>query len=68
MAEAGNGRQALECVARRPPSVIVLDLLMPEMDGFELVAALQADPGWHDIPVIVITALDLNAIDRARLN
>jgi CheY-like chemotaxis protein len=42
--------------------------MMPEMDGFQFVAALQARPVWRNIPVIVITALDLTAADRARLN
>jgi CheY-like chemotaxis protein len=48
--------------------VILLDLMMPEMDGFQIVAALQEEPLWRDIPVIVITARDLNAKDRERLN
>jgi putative two-component system response regulator len=48
--------------------VILLDLMMPEMDGFAVVAALQKAAGWRDIPVIVITSLDLDAKDRARLN
>ena len=38
------------------------------MDGFELVAALQANPAWRDIPVVVVTALDLSTEDRRRLN
>ena len=42
--------------------------MMPEMDGFQFIAALQARPAWQKIPVIVITALDLTAADRARLN
>jgi CheY-like chemotaxis protein len=42
--------------------------MMPEMNGFEVVAALQKDARWRDIPVIVITSLDLNAKDRERLN
>ena len=42
--------------------------MMPEMDGFAVVAALHEDAGWRDIPVIVITSLDLDAKDRARLN
>ena len=48
--------------------MILLDLMMPEMDGFAVVAALQKEAGWQDIPVIVITARDLDAKDRARLN
>jgi len=50
------------------PDAILLDLMMPEMDGFELVAALQANARWRDIPVVVVTALDLTAEDRRRLN
>ena len=50
------------------PDVILLDLMMPEMDGFELVAALQANTAWRAIPVVVVTALDLTAEDRRRLN
>jgi CheY-like chemotaxis protein len=42
--------------------------MMPEMDGFQLITALQERPAWRRIPVIVITALDLTAADRARLN
>ena len=48
--------------------MILLDLMMPEMDGFAVVAALQKDAGWRDIPVIVITARDLDAKDRERLD
>jgi CheY-like chemotaxis protein len=47
--------------------VILLDLMMPEMDGFQLVAALQANAAWGKIPVVVVTALDLTAEDRRRL-
>ena len=42
--------------------------MMPEMDGFELVAALQTNAAWRAIPVVVVTALDLTAEDRQRLN
>ena len=42
--------------------------MMPEMDGFAVVAALKKEAGWRDISVIVITSLDLDAKDRARLN
>jgi CheY-like chemotaxis protein len=48
--------------------LILLDLMMPEMDGFAVVAALQKEPEWRDIPVIVVTSLDLDAAARERLN
>jgi len=66
--EAENGREAFNRIQERKPDVILLDLMMPEMDGFAVVAALQKEVGWRDIPVIVITSLDLDAKDRARLN
>jgi signal transduction histidine kinase/CheY-like chemotaxis protein/HAMP domain-containing protein len=66
--EAANGREALGCLQEDRPDLILLDLMMPEMDGFQLVAALQKEPAWRDIPVIVITSLDLSAAERARLN
>jgi CheY-like chemotaxis protein len=66
--EAANGRLALDAIGAELPDLIVLDLMMPEMDGFELVAALQANAAWRAIPVVVVTALDLTAEDRQRLN
>jgi adenylate cyclase len=66
--EAPNGRQALARLQADEPDVILLDLMMPEMDGFAVVSALQKEARWQDIPVIVITARDLDAKDRERLN
>jgi signal transduction histidine kinase/CheY-like chemotaxis protein len=66
--EAENGREALKRIQESKPDVILLDLMMPEMDGFAVVAALQKEAAWRDIPVIVITSLDLSAKDRERLN
>jgi CheY-like chemotaxis protein len=66
--EAADGREALTILREEKPDVILLDLMMPEMDGFEVVAALQKNADWQEIPVIVITSLDLNAKDRERLN
>jgi CheY-like chemotaxis protein len=66
--EAANGREALDRLRRDKPDVILLDLMMPEMDGFAVVAALQKESAWRDIPVVVITARDLDAKDRERLN
>jgi CheY-like chemotaxis protein len=68
VSEAENGRVALDRLNEAAPDVIILDLMMPEMDGFQLVAALQGHPQWCRIPVVVVTALDLSAEDRARLN
>jgi signal transduction histidine kinase/CheY-like chemotaxis protein len=66
--ESGNGREALSRLQADKPDVILLDLMMPEMDGFAVVAALQKEPRWRDIPVIVLTARDLDAKERERLN
>ena len=66
--EAENGRAALERLQTETPDVILLDLMMPEMDGFQLLSALREHTEWRRIPVIVITSLDLTAADRERLN
>jgi adenylate cyclase len=66
--QAENGLVALDRLAEEPPDIILLDLMMPEMDGFQFITALQARPVWRNIPVIVITALDLTAADHTRLN
>src|SRR4051794_5972678 len=52
-----SGRDALEAVAHDPPDLILLDITMPEMDGFDVCAKLRADEATHDIPVIFHTAL-----------
>jgi GAF domain-containing protein/CheY-like chemotaxis protein/anti-sigma regulatory factor (Ser/Thr protein kinase) len=66
--EAENGRVALERLRDVSPSVILLDLMMPEMDGFEFVAEIRRHEGSRAIPIIVITSRDLSADDRERLN
>ncbi|HVF11101.1 MAG TPA: response regulator [Abditibacteriaceae bacterium] len=53
---AGNGREALEKVAADQPDLIVLDVMMPEMDGFEALKKLKEDPETASIPVIMLTA------------
>jgi adenylate cyclase len=68
VSEAENGLVAIDRLSEEAPDIILLDLMMPEMDGFELIAALQQNPQWRRIPVVVITGLDLSAADRARLN
>ena len=66
--EANHGRRALEVLGSVSPDIVLLDLMMPEMDGFEVVAALQDNPAWRDIPVVVVSAQDLSGEDRLRLN
>jgi CheY-like chemotaxis protein len=66
--EAANGRDALERVERDAPSLILLDLIMPEMDGFEFLHELAQREIWKTIPVIVITAKDLSAEERSALD
>jgi signal transduction histidine kinase/DNA-binding response OmpR family regulator len=66
--EVGDGRQALTWLGAHPvPAMILLDLMMPEMDGFEVLDALAAHEAWREIPVIVITAKQLTAAERERL-
>jgi CheY-like chemotaxis protein len=66
--EAAHGRAALAELARRRPALILLDLMMPEMDGFEFLDACRREPAWRDIPIIVLTAKELTDEDRRRLN
>ncbi len=54
---AANGREALVQVAAESPDVILLDIMMPELDGFQVLECLKAEKAWRDIPVIVISAL-----------
>jgi CheY-like chemotaxis protein/anti-sigma regulatory factor (Ser/Thr protein kinase) len=68
VSEADNGRTGLERLTQAPPDVIVLDLMMPEMDGFEFCDELRKSAAWRRIPVIVITAKDLTQDERQRLN
>jgi PAS domain S-box-containing protein len=66
--EAENGQVALEMLARERPALVVLDLMMPRMDGFEFAAELQKSPEWRSIPVLVLTAMSVSSEDGARLN
>jgi signal transduction histidine kinase/CheY-like chemotaxis protein len=66
--EAHNGREALEKLTENPPGIVLLDLMMPEMDGFEFLAEMHRHKEWASIPVVVLTAKDLTPGERARLN
>ncbi len=68
VAEAEHGRAALEWLAKSRPQLVLLDLMMPEMDGFEFLDALRSDGDRRSIPVVVVTARDLTEEDRRRLN
>jgi CheY-like chemotaxis protein len=65
--EAGNGRAGLEQVRAEAPGLVLLDLMMPEMDGFQFLDGLRAQPAPLP-PVVVITAKELTDQDRQRLN
>jgi CheY-like chemotaxis protein len=66
--EADHGQQALVRVAEQVPELILLDLLMPEMDGFQFVEELYTHEEWRSIPIVIVTARDLTEEDRLRLN
>jgi len=66
--EAENGRVALRRMAQSRPDLILLDLMMPEMDGFQFLDEIHRREDWRAIPIIVVTAKELTAQDRQRLN
>ena len=65
---AYGGREAIDAARRELPDLIVLDLMMPEISGFDVVAALHENPETARIPVLVVTAKHITAEDRSRLN
>jgi hypothetical protein len=66
--EAENGRVALQRLEEQVPALILLDLMMPEMDGFQFVIEMRKVQAWREIPIIVVTAKDIDEEDRLRLN
>ncbi len=67
VSEAENGKVALQKMEEERPTLILLDLMMPEMDGFEFADCVRQHPEWRSIPIVVLTAKDLTANDRQRL-
>jgi signal transduction histidine kinase/CheY-like chemotaxis protein len=65
--EAQNGREAISRIVEQRPALILLDLMMPEVDGFQLLDMLRDNPYWRQVPVIVVTAADLSPADRLHL-
>jgi CheY-like chemotaxis protein len=68
VSEAKNGRVALERVREHKPELILLDLMMPEMDGFEFAEELRQSEAWREIPIVVVSAKDISEEDQQRLN
>jgi signal transduction histidine kinase/CheY-like chemotaxis protein len=69
VAEVTNGRLALDWLAVNPaPALILLDLMMPEMDGFEFLDTFNSHADWRHVPVVVITAKELTAVERGLLS
>lgn len=66
--EAGNGLEGLEVLRHERPALILLDLMMPEMDGFQFAREVRLHSEWRDIPIVVMTAKDITAEDRALLD
>jgi len=66
--EAENGREALSRMEEETPAIILLDLLMPVMNGFEFIEIVRQRGEWKEVPVVVVTALELTEEDRVRLN
>ncbi|NMB89477.1 MAG: response regulator, partial [Chloroflexi bacterium] len=65
--EATNGQEAIDVAVKEKPNLIILDLMMPEKDGFSVLDALQSNADTADIPVIVVTAKELTAAEKSRL-
>ena len=66
--EAAGGREALERMRLEPIDLVVCDLVMPDVDGFEVIARLKANPETAPVPIVVCTAHDLSEADKARLS
>jgi signal transduction histidine kinase/CheY-like chemotaxis protein len=65
---AENSMEAIEIIEKYPPMLILLDLMMPEMDGFEVIKKLRYHPQWQLIPIIVITSVELSTSEYAQLS
>ena len=65
MTEAVNGEQALAAVAKQRPDLILMDIQMPVLDGYEATRRIKADPALKDVPIIVVTSYALSGGDEA---
>lgn len=67
MLEAENGQEALDAVARQRPDLILMDIQLPVMDGYEATRRIKANPDWTSIPIIVVTSYALSGdAEKAR--
>ena len=64
---ASNGKEGVEMAQRDSPDLIVLDLVMPGMNGFDVADRLRNENASANVPILVLTSMDLSAADRARL-
>ena len=62
-----DGEAGLQAVASNRPDILLLDLIMPRLDGFGVIERLRANPETRDLPIVVISAKDLTAAESARL-
>jgi signal transduction histidine kinase/CheY-like chemotaxis protein len=65
---ASGGREAIELARASPPDLVLLDLMMPEVTGFDVVEALRADPNTRETPIMILTARHLTEADKTHLN
>lgn len=65
---AEGGRQCIDYVLKKCPDVLVLDLMMPEMDGFEVIRLLRSNPDTMKLPIIIVTAKELSETEKKQLN
>jgi CheY-like chemotaxis protein len=66
--EADNGQTAIDAMQDAVPDLVLLDLMMPVMDGFQFIASLRSRTAWRNVPVIVVTAKDLTQSEKDFLN
>ena len=65
---APNGKIGVELAQKKLPDLILCDVMMPELDGFEVAARMHGSEEWRDVPIVVVTAKDLTPEDRRRLS
>jgi signal transduction histidine kinase/DNA-binding response OmpR family regulator len=65
---AVNGKAAISAIQAEIPNLILLDLMMPEMDGFEVIKRVRENPDWEPIPIVVITAMELSALESRQVS